>query len=94
MVNRFEAVDLLGPEGKTLVTFFDGKAKAEAEAKAAAEKAAAEKAAAEKAAAEKADGRVPDGRYRIRYLFPHLDVSSAGNRDLRSKTSEEHVLCV
>jgi hypothetical protein len=28
MVNRFEAVGLLGKEGKTLVTFFCGKAKA------------------------------------------------------------------
>jgi hypothetical protein len=32
MVNRFEAVDLLGKEGKTLVTFFRGKAKAESKA--------------------------------------------------------------
>jgi hypothetical protein len=72
MVNRFEAVDLLGKEGKTLVTFFDGKAKAEAEAKAAAEKAAAEKAAAEKAAAEKADGRVPDGRVPYSFFIPTL----------------------
>ena len=62
MVNRFEAVDLLGQEGKTLVTFFDGKA----------EKAAAEKAAAEKAAAEKADGRVPDGRVPYSFFIPTL----------------------